>query len=250
MESELIVMVEEYSDSLKGIELTDEGKIPEKEYELVTESDISEVLADSARSAIVGILRHGIEDKMTKEQIDESTNERVIREKIVKRHSLSVTEISRLSKDTELSISPLTNSQIYHHLPILIDAGYVIKHGVVKKGGRKTDYYRRTAKIFVFEEFPGSKENEGEKTCKKVEQMFKFFGFDLTKEQMDEYTELSIRASKIEHDAYSKILHMVRRDVANAEVFSMFGDLICIHSIASDEWIEIRKRMREILFGK
>jgi DNA-binding transcriptional ArsR family regulator len=243
-------MTEEYPDSLIGIELTAEGIIPEKEYDLVTEGDISEVLADSVRSAIIGILRHGIEDKMTKERIDESIDERVIREKIVRRHALSVTEISRMSKDPELSDSPLSNSQIYHHLSILIDAGYVIKYGVVKRGGRKTDYYRRTAKIFVFEEFPGSKDNRSERTCLKVEQMVKFFGLNLTKEQMDEYRELKTKAADIEHAAYSKLLRMVRRDVANAEVLYMFEDLICTHSIASDEWIKIRKRMREILFGK
>jgi DNA-binding transcriptional ArsR family regulator len=241
-------MTEEYPDTLIGIELTKEGKIPEKDYDLVTDEDISEVLADSARSAIIGILRHGIEDKMTSEQINDSTNERVIREKIVKRHALSVTEISRMSKDPELSDAPLSNSQIYHHLPILIDAGYVIKYGVVKKGGRKTDYYRRTAKIFMFEKFPGSDDHRSERANQKVEQMFKFFGFNLPEKLVKEFIELRMKAADIEHEAHSKLMRMVRKDVADAEVLYMFEDLICTHSIASDEWIKIRKRMNEILF--
>lgn len=242
-------MTEEETDTLAGIELTKEGRVPIKEYDLVTDEEISEILADPSRSAIIGILRHGIEDSFTKEDIDEATGDRVIRERIVRRHALSVTEISRLSHNTELAEALLSNSQIYHHLPILIDAGYVIKYGVVKKGGRKTDYYRRTAKIFMFDRFPGSKDHRSEHANQKIEQMLTYFGFHLPDELVKEYVELKLKAADIEHEAHSKLMRMIRKDVANADVLYMFEDLICTHSIASDEWMKIRRRMHEILFG-
>lgn len=243
------MMTEEMNDTLIGIKLTKEGHVPIREYDLVTDEEISEILADPARSAIIGILRHGIEDKLTREDTDEATGDRVIRERIVRRHALSVTEISRLSQNSELSESPLSNSQIYHHLPVLIDAGYVIKYGVVKKGGRTTDYYRRTAKIFMFDRFPGSKDHRSEQANQKIEQMLVYFGFDLPDELVKEYVGLRLRAADIEHEAHSKLIRMVRKDIATADVLYMFEDLICTHSIVSEEWTRIRKRMHEILFG-
>jgi hypothetical protein len=242
-------MSEEPTDTMIGVELTPEGRIPIKDYDLVTNDEISDVLTDSARSAIIGILRNGIEDKHTTDRIDESTGEKIVREKIVARHVLSVTEISRLSQDDNISEVPLTNSQIYHHLPVLIDAGYVIKYGTATRGGRSTDYYRRTAKIFMFDKFPGATTYRSEKANQKIKQMLKFFGFELSEELEKEFVDLRMQASEIEHDAHSKIIRMVRKDVADVDVLYMFEDLMCTHSIASDSWIKIRKRMHEILFG-
>ncbi len=243
-------MDDELTDALAGIQLTKEGRIPQRDYDLVTDDDIAEVLADPARAAIICILRHGIEDKKTVERKDDASGERVIREKIVKRHSLSVTEISQLSQEPGLCDTPLTNSQIYHHLPKLIKAGYVIKFGTTTKGKRNTDYYRRTAKIFMFDKLPGVKDGGEEygKSKEKIKKMLSFFGFDLSEELLEEYVELRIQASAIEHEGHSKLMRMVRTDVADKDVLYMFEDFICSFSIASDEWVKIRKRMNEILF--
>ncbi|MFX0107131.1 MAG: hypothetical protein ACFE7R_02515 [Candidatus Hodarchaeota archaeon] len=242
-------MSEEISDSLIGIELTKEGRILPKEFDIITDNERTEVLADPARAAIIGILRNGINDTLTTESTEEKTGDRIIRQNAVKRHALSVTEISRLSKNPEISDIPLTNSQIYHHLPKLIDYNYVIKYGTVTRGKRKTDYYRRTAMLYVFDRLPGFGEGQlREKVVENVDQLSSFFNFNLPEEKKNELIELRLKVAQIEHETYSKLMKMVRTDVANSDVLHMFDDLISTHSIASEEWISLRKRMHEILF--
>ncbi len=55
----------ETADALAGIELTEEGKRPQKEIEFVTDEERARELADPVRRQILRVLRTGIEDTQT-----------------------------------------------------------------------------------------------------------------------------------------------------------------------------------------
>ena len=127
-------------DSLKGIVLTPEGKKPQRDTVLMRGSEEWEFCSDPVRYQILKILRTGIEDNCTSESFNEDTGEKIIRQKVVKRKALSVVEIVKYSEKIDPS-NVLSKNQVYHHLPKLIEGGYVIKYGTVTTGKRTTDYY-------------------------------------------------------------------------------------------------------------
>ncbi len=88
-------------DTLKDIVLTEEGKIPQQEVQYVANWDRAEVLSDKARDAIIRILKKGIPDKITTQEIDSKTGHKIVTQRYLDRHALSVVEIANLSKDPE-----------------------------------------------------------------------------------------------------------------------------------------------------
>ena len=129
----------EITDSLKGIKVEPEGKKPQKEIVFITNEETAEVLDDIVRYNILQTLRKGIEDTLTTETVDEETGDRIIRQKVVRRDILSVMEIVELSPKCCAEAESISKNQVYHHLPKLIEHGYVIKYGTIKKGKRSTD---------------------------------------------------------------------------------------------------------------
>ncbi|MFX1577834.1 MAG: hypothetical protein ACFFCF_11795, partial [Promethearchaeota archaeon] len=120
-------MNEGFGDTIRNIRKTTEGKKPAKEILFITDSDMAQALDDPAKLEIILILGKGVEDSHTVEESNEATGETVIRRWPVQRYALSVSEIVKQSK--QVGVAGLTRNQVYHHLPGLIDAGYVIKFG-------------------------------------------------------------------------------------------------------------------------
>jgi DNA-binding PadR family transcriptional regulator len=238
------------TDSLKGIVLTEEGKEDQREIVFVTDDEKAEVLDELVRFNILQVLRKGIKDTITTETIDEETGDRIRREKVVKRNVLSVVEIVKLSPDCCYDGKDITKNQVYHHLPILEDAGYVIKYGTVTTGKRTTDYYRRTAKGFMLTK--GAWGTEEVRIREKIEgytdKMLETFNLKLSKEMRDELLELSIKRAQMQYEWRTKIADMVSLDVANKEILSMYEMLLDYYSVGSKEYMDIIYRIREILF--
>ncbi len=240
----------ENTDSLKGIELTDEGKKDQREILFVTDDEMAEVLDELVRFNILQVLRKGVEDTLTTETTDEETGDKIIRQKVVKRNVLSVVEIVKHSPDCCYDGEKITKNQVYHHLPILERHGYVIKYGTVQTGKRTTDYYRRTAKGFMLTK--GAWGTEEKRIREKLEgytfKMLETFNLDISEENREELLDLSIKRAKMQHEWRTKIAEMVSLDVANKEILSMYEMLLDYYSVGSKEYMDIIYRIREILF--
>jgi DNA-binding transcriptional ArsR family regulator len=244
-------MVEELSDAIKNIELTDEGKKPQKEMEFVTDSERARVLDDTARLQILTVLKNGVPDTLTITTKDEATGDTIIRQREVQRHALSVVEMVKLSSQSD-EIDEVTKNQVYHHLPKLIEAGYVIKYGTVTTGGRTTDYYRRTAKGFVLAAGDASIEESThrEKAQKYVERMCSVFDLGLSDEERKKLVSLSLKSMQIAAQAKSRIARMVKGDVVDPDVIDMYDWLLQLYLLDNAEWTRISNEMRSIVFSQ
>jgi DNA-binding PadR family transcriptional regulator len=240
----------EITDSLEGIVLTKEGKEPQKEIVFVTNEEMANVLDDLVRYNILQTLRKGAEDTLTTRTTDKETGDTIIRQKVVKRNVLSVVEIVKLSPKCCADGEEITKNQIYHHLPKLIEYGYVIKYGTVTKGKRSTDYYRRTAKGFMLT--TGAWGTEEKRVREKLEgftdKMLDTFNFEVSKEKREELIELSVKRAQMQHEWRTKIAEMVNLDIASKEVLSMYEMLLDYYSVGSKEYMDTIFRIREILF--
>jgi DNA-binding transcriptional ArsR family regulator len=243
-------MSEELSDTLAGIEITPEGKKPQKELELVADEQRTGVLSEPVRRQIIGVLRNGIDDEITTEEFNKETNERIIRKRDVKRYAMSVVEIVKAStKDAESE--GFTKNQVYHHLPALIEAGLVIKYGTVTTGKRTTDYYRRTAKGFIITRPIGQNEKEMRKELvEKCERMLKVFHLDVPEDRRDEFIDLCFKADTLSTSWRTKLGELIREDVTDPEILDMYTWLMNIYALGSTEYMEYAKKIRKILFPK
>jgi DNA-binding transcriptional ArsR family regulator len=112
----------EITDTLKGIELTKEGKEPQKEIVFVTKEERAAVLDEPVRLHILQVLRNGIEDKITTVRNEEDGTKHTI-EREVRRDALSVLEIVKLSVECCGPDIEISKNQVYHHLPKLEEEG-------------------------------------------------------------------------------------------------------------------------------
>ncbi|MFW9974092.1 MAG: hypothetical protein ACFFDQ_02340 [Candidatus Thorarchaeota archaeon] len=240
----------EISDSLEGIVLTKEGKESQREIVFVTNEEVAEVLDEPVRYNILQTLRKGVEDTLTTKTVDKETGDTIIRQKIVRRDVLSVVEIVKQSPECCIQGEEITKNQVYHHLPKLIEYGYVIKYGIVTKGKRSTDYYRRTARGFMLT--TGAWGTEEKRIREKLEgftdKMLETFNLKIPKEQREELIELSVKRAKMQHTWRTKIANMVNLDIATKETLSMYEMLLDYYSVGSKEYMDIINRIREILF--
>ncbi len=242
----------EITDSLEGIVLTKEGKEPQKEIVFVTNEEMANVLDELVRYNILQTLRKGIEDTLTTRKVDKESGDTIIRQKVVKRNVLSVVEIVKLSPKCCADGEEITKNQLYHHLPKLIEYGYVIKYGTVTKGKRSTDYYRRTARGFMLT--TGAWGTEEKRIRQKMEgfteKMLETFNINLSKEKREELIELSVKRAQMQHEWRTKIAEMVNLDIASKETLSMYEMLLDYYSVGSKEYMDTIFRIREILFPK
>ncbi len=240
----------EITDSLEGIVLTKEGKVPQREIVFVTNEEMAEVLDELVRYNILQTLRKGIEDTLTTRTIDEETGDTIIRQKVVRRNVLSVVEVVRLSPNCCVDSEEITKNQVYHHLPVLIKYGYVAKYGTVTKGKRSTDYYRRTAKGFMLT--TGAWGTEEKRIREKLEgftnKMFETFNLEVSEEKHKELLELSIKRAQMQHEWRTKIAEMVNLDIASKETLSMYEMLLDYYSVGSKEYMDVIYKIRAILF--
>ncbi len=241
---------ENETDTLKDIVLTKEGKTPQKEVEFVYDKQKCDELAEPVRFQIVQVLRQGIDDTQTTEDFNEETNERIIRQKMVKRNTMSVVEIVKASTQSDCC-EVITKNQLYHHLPKLIESGYVIKYGTVTTGKRTTDYYRRTAKGFMLLGADPSADEDHirRKISEGREKIVSIFDLNISPESSNELSELWVKSTQLQMEYRVKIAKMIRGDVADSEVLELFELMLNIYSMGSDEYVQIQRRMQEILFS-
>jgi DNA-binding transcriptional ArsR family regulator len=241
-------MAKALTDTIKDIELTEQGKNPQQRAKFIIDNERIDAIGDPTRMRIIGIFRQGIADTRTTVERDETTGDKIIREREVTRHALSIKEIVEISKSQE-GQKPITQSQVYHHLPKLVEHGYVVKYGTLHKGKRTTDYYQRSAETFVFGRTPGQTDEAcTNRTLESIEHMERFFGLKLSKMERDEYVQLEKKLGDISLEAYNKVVGLAKGDVTDQLLNDIFSDLVMLYAIGSDEWVKIQRRMREILF--
>ena len=240
----------EITDSLAGIVLTKEGKDPQKELVFVTNEERAEILDEPVRYNILQTLRKGIEDTVTTKTVDRETGDTIIRQRVVTRDALSVVEIVKLSPKCCMEGEEITKNQVYHHLPKLIEHGYVIKYGTTTTGKRSTDYYRRTAKGFMLT--TGAWGTEEKRIREKLEgftdKMLETFNLKISKEKHEELVNLSVKRAQMQHKWRTKIAEMVNLDIATKETLSMYEMLLDYYSVGFKEYMDTIQRIREILF--
>ncbi|TXT56474.1 MAG: hypothetical protein BAJATHORv1_20063 [Candidatus Thorarchaeota archaeon] len=237
------------TDTLQGIELTDEGKKEMKEIEFVQDDERAQMLDDPVRLSILKILRKGKEDSITTEEYNEDTKERITREKKVQRHALSVVEIVNLAEELE-GVEEITKNKVYHHLPKLIDAGYVVEYGKVETGKRTTHYYRRTAKGFVVSLDSMQKKSQMVKDIEEnIERLERVFGIIIPEDKHKELVELEIKISELYWENRRPIIKMVKSDVADEEALKLYDWLVRLRASGSPEYKEYQDKIREIIFG-
>ncbi len=240
----------EITDSLEGIILTKEGKEPQKEIVFITDEERAEVLDELVRYNILQTLRKGKKDYITTRTTDPDTGDTIIRQKVVKRNALSVMEIVELSPECCEEAEAISKNKVYHHLPKLIEYGYVIKYGTITKGKRTTDYYRRTAKGFMLT--TGAWGTEEKRVREKMEgftdKMLETFNLDVPKGQREELIELSVKRARMQHEWRAKIAEMVNLDIASKETLIMYEMMLDYYSVGSKEYMDTIYRIREILF--
>ncbi|MHA1654726.1 MAG: hypothetical protein ACTSVT_12150 [Candidatus Thorarchaeota archaeon] len=237
------------TDTLRGIELTEEGRRPQREIVFVTDEEMTHVLDDPVRMAIIKILKKGVPDTITTKTRDEETGDLIIRQREVRRHALSVIEIVKLSAEDE-EVDEITKNQVYHHLPKLIEAGYVIKYGTVTTGKRTTDYYRRTAKGFVIASSPVRIDVRviKKKAQQAVERIDKVFDLQLTADDKSKLVDLIIASERIEAKGRARIARMIKGDVVDSDVLELYNFLLNVYSCGMDDWLRTQREIRKILF--
>ncbi|NHJ12639.1 MAG: hypothetical protein EAX95_03145 [Candidatus Thorarchaeota archaeon] len=237
----------EVTDALEGIELTEEGKQEMRDIVFIHDEKRAEIIDDQVRYFIIQVLKRGIDDKLTTETKDPDTGGTIWIQREVKRYAMSVVEIVKMAKKYK-DIDNITKNQVYHHLPKLIDGGFVVKYGTVVTGKRTTDYYQRTAKGFVLT--TGQSAMTESLMKRKVEshvEKFAVFDINLSEAQKKELANLLLEGARIESQGRSEIAKLVKGDVADKEVLSLYEDLVMLHALGNDEWVNIQRRIREIL---
>lgn len=245
-------------DGLKGIRLTEEGKKPMQKLLVIGDSEMADVLSDSVRINIMTLLRIGIPDRMTTKTIDEETGDTIIRERNITRHALSVVELMNLSNDSSLDVDPVSMSQIYHHLPKLVESGYIIKYGTVTKGGRTTDYYRRTAEVIIFIPNAETTYADGEQHDQimrrqyrvYIDKLVELFDIKLAEQEYEKGIDLLIERNDIENqsETIDKIQRMALRDIASPYDLVLFMEMVSLYHMSNPAWLDVSRRLRELFY--
>jgi DNA-binding transcriptional ArsR family regulator len=243
------IIIDNITDSLKGIVLTDEGKAPQKEIVFVTDEERASVLDEPVRLHILQVLRSGIDDKVTSETIDEN-GDRIIRIRDVKRNALSVLEIVKLSIECCGPDIDISKNQVYHHLPKLEEEGYVSKYGTITTGKRTTDYWRRTSQGFVLTkgDWAGGKGTHTKKMTPFIETMLETFDLKVSEGKKKELLELMVKRMIMQLEWRTKIAELVKGDVADKMILDQYETLVDYYSLGSKEYVDNIMKIREILF--
>ncbi|MGY5852418.1 MAG: hypothetical protein RTU92_02500 [Candidatus Thorarchaeota archaeon] len=242
-------MSEDMPDLFRDIVLTPEGESPIKEVMFITDEKSARAFDHEARIAILTILARGTKDKSTSVQYDQESDVRTETTKKVVRTALSVIEIVKMSKKYD-DVMSLTRNQIYHHFPVMIDSGIIVKHGTVQTGNRFTDYYRRTAISYVLTlETP----DYGDDFLRKIEsdnldKLLSMFKLSLDNSQQKELLELRVKMQKLQDRWRPLIAKMAQDDVTDREIIRFYHWLLDIYSLKNPEYIELGKSIAKILF--
>ena len=242
-------MDDSQTDTLSGIRLTKHGKEPVQEMQFVKGKERADIFREYARDAILAILKKGIPDTMTTWEIEEETGQKLKIERHLTRHALSLVELARLSSDKSYTEKPITKSQVIHHLPKLIEHGFVIKYGTLKSGKRSTDYYRRTSDLFIFSSLPNIGEEDYRETyTQNIQRIEEVFGIKVKESQKEELLDLLLKNSTQLQEGREYLIERSCVDISKATDVDLHRMLYRIYAFKSDEWIAVNKRLREIFF--
>jgi len=234
------------TDTIRDIELTDLGKKPLRKIDFVSGEKRVQILHNPVRLLILQILRDGIDDTLTEESYDKDTEVLLTKQQKVRRQAMSVLEIIKTSRMD--SYEALTKNQIYHHLPLLEEGGFVVKHGTVTKGKRTTDYYRRTAENFVTYGLHYDPSKYSATIKKEITSALPFFDFSLSKDDEKELAELLVDAEVMRLKWAPKIESLVSEDIAENRPVEMFDKLLWVYSIGQSEFLQVLSEIRSLLF--
>ncbi|MHA1907476.1 MAG: hypothetical protein ACW98Y_09300 [Candidatus Thorarchaeota archaeon] len=253
-------MVNDIPDSLRGIKLTKEGEVPMTEIELVKRQSRADFLLNPIRASIVQILREGVTDYITSETIDTESGDRLIREKEISRKAMSAVEIVNRSKEPDNDITPFSLSQAYHHLSKLIEHKFVIKYGTVTKGMRTTDYYRRTANVFVLDRLPSmpAKTNEArmkqskEQVKRSADRILELFNFELDETGYEKLVDMLARRDiiRLENEVFAKVVEYTKGDITTYEQYDVFHEVMIYYLMKNDEWVQLSREVHDLFFSK
>ncbi|MHA2135180.1 MAG: hypothetical protein ACW99J_15070 [Candidatus Thorarchaeota archaeon] len=246
-------MVEELPDTFTRedteFEMSKEAKKAVTDIEFVRDPARASELDDTVRVQILKVLREGIDDTITSESKDEETGDRIIRQREIKRHALSVVEIVKLSPEC-IGCDEITKNQVYHHMPKLIEAGYVVKFGTVTKGNRTTDYYRRTSKGFVvtISHLGAEDKTARRKLTTFVEEMDASFSLNLSDDHKKEVIDLWAELNALQSQGREKVVSLIKGDVADKQVLKQYDTLVELYSFGNERVVEIFQKIRSIVF--
>lgn len=238
-----------------GVEFvtTKEAKVAVTDIAFVRKPERAAELDDTVRVNILQILREGVPDKITTTTKDDVSGDTIIRQRDVTRHALSVVEIVKMSIECE-GCDEVTKNQVYHHLPKLIEHGFVIKFGTATKGKRTTDYYRRTSMGFVVTTGVRSSDVSvsvaKKKSVKYVDKLIQTFDLKLSEDEKTELAKLWVELYLSQQAGRLEVLKLLKRDVADKHVLELYETLVQVFSLGSDESVRIYRRIRELIFSE
>lgn len=212
----------------------------------------AQFLNDPVRIRIIAILRKGIADIITTEEYNSEINEKIIRERAGTRNCLSVSEIVKLSKKMDEG-ETITRNQVYHHLPKLIEGGYVITYGSTTNGKRTTTYYQRTAKNIIIAAGSQMEADDGyitSESAKFVEKYLKFFKGTFNTKQKEELEKISAKTWSLQLKMIKQFSKQINQDITSPEQIEMLQYLMDIYSLGNPEYIASMQKANQILFPK
>ena len=236
-------------DSIVDIELSEDAEATQREAMFITDLNTATEFEHPVRIAILTILRRGIPDTSTTEFVDERTGERISVRKPVTRNALSVNEIVNRSKEHG-DVQELTRNMVNHHLPRMVEMGFVRRYGTFRTGKRATNYYQRVAKQYVLTmETPhfGAKYLLTQET-RRIDRTLRTFKIDLGESEKKELAELLVKCELLKDNWRKDIAALVRDDVTEPEVVNMYHWLLDAYATGSKEYMQLFSRIREILF--
>ncbi len=239
-------------ESLKGIILTEEAKKPQRELWIVFNEKQSQILNDLVRIQILSLFREGIEDIIRIEEFNAEKKEKIIRERQEKRHCLSVSDLVHLSSKNGKD-KKLTRNQIYHHIPKLIEGGYLINFGTLTNGQRVTTYYQRTAKSIIIAagNLIEAENNYISRLSKEIiDEYSSVFKKIFTKEEKEELSKLFAKAYSLQLKMVNDFSKQINQDVTSPKEIELLQNLIEIYSIGNSEYLTFQKRIHSILFSE
>ncbi|UCG02937.1 MAG: hypothetical protein JSW11_02900 [Candidatus Heimdallarchaeota archaeon] len=189
-----------------------------------------ELVLQLVRSAILDILRNGIEE------YDERNDLTRIR------HVFSVKELHKLIKERISKKIKLSN--VYFHLNQLKDHDFVQIITSIKEGRQITHYYGRTAKLFLWM----GKEQKRETEFSHFMALIQYFNPDITSETVKELF-MSLLQTKLENHNRAKIWLEKNVDVLtelNVDTRDFYNFLKSIDS-CNPRSIEVYNKINELL---
>jgi hypothetical protein len=242
-------MIKVFPDTIRDIELTEQGKKEQKQAIFITDLDNAKIIEHPVRMAIIRILDRGITDTITTKHVDKATLASTITTTPTQRFALSVIEIVKVSKLHD-DILTLTRNKVNHHLPKLVSKQYVHIYGTVTTGKRTTQYFRRAAKQYIVTmETPYySKKWLEQRETARLERTLRAFDIKLTDDEKSELASLLTKSELLKDNWRAKIADLARGDVTEPNITDMYHWLIDAYAMGSQEYLDIHLRIREILF--